>query len=238
MKNVSLIIIVLLVVSCNRKSSTKTLTNFNDTTVLKSIQWRSLNAYVSYHIIKGGVETADTNIHDTLKLFAVYQQFGHRYDTTVQRETTHANPNELKKLIMSDIFSRKKSLDCLLKINSNIIYQYKSGLLKIITIIPKDATSKGVYSLTAKLKKEPFVDSITVKIERHRIDPSDKLTQIMKTGLKTNLRVKLKSSYWALPKPKDICSKLKEWPEIDNAIYVSMFTSPYETDMFWRLKSN
>jgi len=239
--------------------------NIEDTTSLKTVKWRRLNEFVSYHIIKEGTTVNDTGLRFTLRLLAFRYVINGVFDVSSKEDTpknTAGTSNELLKKIMkqneaaspkknkasvfnpdllstfilSNKFSDRKAFDCLLKINSKINYKLEPWILKTITVIPKSENVDSIKLLVSKLNKENFSES--VKAMKRPKSEMDGLMKLLNTHRNPFVvKIILNPAYRNLSDLPKICGQLKLWTDVKDAIYVSMFNDPSNYDSFFRLTS-
>jgi hypothetical protein len=235
MKVLYVILSFILFWTCNTKPKTdsflKEVANPNDTAFLKTIKWDSLNNFVCFHIVQKGTLTNDINFNFTLKPLVIYYYINHKTEKFEKDTSFILHPPELKKLILSDSFSNRKSFDCLLKINSQIAFHLTPSLLQNVYVMTK--ADNNIKSLISDLKKENFVQDIVLKSEGEK-----KFTSIINdTTKRVFLIIKLKSDYWDLKKINDICTQLKKHPIIENAFYKDFYSGFNETETIYRITS-
>jgi hypothetical protein len=237
--------------------------NIEDTTSLKIIKWTPLNEFVSYHIVKEGTVVKDTGLKFSMLLLAHRYTINGHFDIEAQEATKNdttdnskllkqidrngseyskANkpllcaPSFLRQFILSDKFSDRSAFKCLLKINSKIYYKLDPDLLKRITVRPKAENIDSVKLLVSKLRKQKFVENVKERVRQKSI--LDTLDRWANTRTKPFLiTITIKPAYRNLKDLPKICEQLKRWTNIDEAIYVSMFTGLSNDDSYFRLTS-
>lgn len=213
----------------NKNVTTTAPTDIHDTTFLKTIKWDSLNTFVDFHILQNGNKTTDTNFHFTIKPIVVYHYLNKQFEV-INDSTLNFKPSELKEFILSDSFSDRTNFDCLLRINTHIGFYHRPDLLRSVTVRAKDMSDKNVKWLMTDLKKEPFTESVTSKIQKDTF-----LNEVTETVF---INIKLKPEYWDLKKIKEVCSQLNKRPDVDQAFFTDFFTGLNEGELIYHLTTN
>jgi hypothetical protein len=215
------------------KAGAHSQTNIYDTSFLKSIRWDSLNTFVDYHIVNEGEPASDARSRFAVKLFAIYYYPYNFYEQVSKDTILQLSKAELKIFLQSDSFSDRRNFDCLLKINSQIGYQYKPDMLKRVVVRPKDTSSKGIKALINDLKKESFVQTITTgSVERIDFGSLGD-----RNGKTTFIDIKLAMDSPTREKTKEICKQLKTRPDIQDATFPDVLAGVNEMQLFYRLTS-
>lgn len=197
-----------------------------DTAFIRYVNWTTLNANVSYYRLKN----EKTSRPVELKPLYIYYPRTQQYEAIKNTQPLAITPAELKELTLSDYFSKAKG-EYLLKINSKIYYKTMPSLLAKISVRPKQMDEKSMGSLMNKLKKEPFVERIT--IQRF---PTNNLNTLMHQDQKTVvILVKLKPAYRNLKSVKSICGQLKQQPDVADAVFFDWLDTPSDTETIYLL---
>ncbi|MBK6338988.1 MAG: hypothetical protein IPF63_05170 [Bacteroidetes bacterium] len=222
----------MLVSCCNSygnktNATTRTTIDFNDTAFIKSIKWDSLNTFVDFHILENGNKTTDTNFHFTVKPIAVYHYINNQFEVISESMKLKFKPSELKEFILSDSFSDRKNFDCLLRINSQIGFQYRPDILRTVIVKVNDMSDKKIQWLITEFKKEPFAESVTSKIQKDTFFNNSTETVF--------INIKLKPDFWDLKKINEVCYQLNKRPDVDEAFFTDFFTGPNEGESIYHM---
>lgn len=229
---------VLALTSCtnldNRGIATTGPTDIKDTTFLKSIEWDSLNKFVSFHILQNGNKTSDTNFRFTANAIAVCHYFNKQFELINDSTELSFKPGELKEFILSDSFSDRINFDCLLRINSQIGFHYRPDLLQTVMVRAKDMTDKNIKRIMTELKRENFTQNVKSEVVKLSI-----LDTLLHDATKTVfIKIKLKPGFRGLKKINEVCIQLKKRPDVDQAFFADFFTGLNEGEIIYHLKTD
>ncbi len=237
--NLLYITIQLFLITCssnnNKQTTEQTSIINNDTSLLKTIKWDSLNENVQYHFIRNNNKKLNTNY--SVKLIAIYQYLGCNYElptkdtgTILDHKPDTAiilNDKQLKELITSDFFKNMGDFECLLKVNSKIGFKSRPDLLTWFLIFSNDSDNKKLMKLISELNKERFTEN--TKIITHK--------SILGSEDTKAIRVNLKSNYLGLAFRKEIEDSIfNKYGKIDLK-WADFFTGYNEQDLFYRISS-
>jgi hypothetical protein len=205
----------------------------NDTSSLKKIKYKKLDEFVSYHIISEGKNTGDRNLTYTFKPIAVFYYFNHSYVVPKDNKEVNGGSYDMAKLIQSNKFSGRAGFQGIFKINSKIVFKVRPDILKKMSVVPKQQDIKNIYRLMNKLKKEEFVSSLALD----SMQPFTIKSQREKVKKSIYIKMRLNPKYCNIKSLAVISGQLKKWPEIEDAVYVQLFTGSNETDNFFEVTS-
>ena len=242
MKNNLLYIIILtFLIACSFNNQTKSTESIsiinNDTSLLKTIKWDSLNENIQYHFTRNANKSADSNTYYSIKLLALYQYLECNYEYPTIDTGTILNPkpdtaiilnaNQLNEFIMSDFFKGKNDFECLLKVNSKIGFKSRPDLLEWFLIFPDNSNDKDVMKLISELKKQRFTNNANLITQE----------SVLGSGVRKAIRVNLKPNYFGLLFRKEIEDSIfNKYGKIDLQ-WADFYTGYNEQDLFYSITS-
>jgi hypothetical protein len=209
-------------------------TNLKDTLFIKNANYQKLNKYISYHAIKEGKYTTNPKLMCKLRLVAIYHYRKNSYEVVKNDKAVTCKPGDIKQFTQSDKFANRDGFAGIFKINSQMEFVLKPGILKQLTICPKENNTKSIGLLMEKLRKQDFVSSIS--LDTLKDNPLAKLTGNKKPLV--YIKVKLKPQYCNVKRLDGITRQLDTWKDVLNTGYTyQFFTGINEQDNIFEITS-
>jgi hypothetical protein len=233
MQSIKFILIIFVLNYFNKSNAFQVNSNTADTTYLKNLNYKKLDEFVSYYVIKGGNVSSSKNIVYSFKSIADYYYLNNSYILSENSKEINGKSGDIAKLIQSNKFSERTDFHGIFKINSKMEFKLRPDILKKMSVFPKQQDAKSAHRLMNKLKKEAFVSSLA-------LDSMSQFSIIRrnnKAKKRIYIKLRLNSKYSNLKSLGAISDQLKKWPDIADAVYVQLFTGRNETDVFFDVTS-
>jgi hypothetical protein len=210
------------------------LSRLSDSTYLKKIKYEKLDSLISYHVISSGKFLRDENLRYIFTPLGEYNFLNHSFELFADSKGIQLKSDSIQVLLFSSKFSNLSGFKAIFKINTEIAYKWRPNILMKISVFPKKADPENIRLLTDKLEKEGF--GISLSLDTMKLSAFDSLEN--KTIGRIYIKVNVKPSYWNIKRLGLLAKELKIWPEIEDAVYVELFTGYSKGDTFYYLSSN
>jgi hypothetical protein len=165
---------------------------------------------------------------------AIYHYGKHNYEIINKDKETTVKPNDIKKFSGSDEFANKEGFDGIFKINSQIEFVLKPGLLRKMVVTPVKDDPRSLNLLRRKLKQQPFVDGLSLDTSKNKL-----LAKMMSNNKPSvYFKLKLRPKYWNIDSLKVISKQLNNWKELVKTEYTfEWFIGHNEQDNIFEIAS-